>query len=58
MLARKLAFALDAARGIRFLHELTPPRMHRDIKSANLLVAEVRRCFRVLDLVIGSFHFS
>ncbi len=40
--SRKVQFALDAACGIRFLHELRPARIHRDIKSANLLVAEVR----------------
>ena len=39
--SRKVQFALDAACGIRFLHELQPARIHRDIKSANLLVAEV-----------------
>ena len=42
--ARKLSFALDAATGIRILHELQPPRIHRDIKSGNLLVAEVCVC--------------
>eukprot|EP00043_Microstomoeca_roanoka_P030132 m.24815 g.24815 ORF g.24815 m.24815 type:complete len:1318 (-) comp9751_c0_seq1:79-4032(-) len=39
-LARKLGFLLDAARGMSFLHGLHPPRVHGDLKSANLLVAE------------------
>ena len=32
--------ALDGASGLCFLHELQPARVHRDVKSANLLVAE------------------
>jgi serine/threonine protein kinase len=30
--------ALDAARGMNYLHNLTPPIIHRDFKSHNLLV--------------------
>mmetsp|Transcript_32437 Transcript_32437/g.97762 ORF Transcript_32437/g.97762 Transcript_32437/m.97762 type:complete len:300 (-) Transcript_32437:1295-2194(-) len=33
-------FALHAARGMLFLHSRSPPRMHRDLKAANLLVSE------------------
>eukprot|EP00041_Stephanoeca_diplocostata_P027037 m.738299 g.738299 ORF g.738299 m.738299 type:complete len:965 (-) comp23099_c0_seq7:224-3118(-) len=36
---RGLGFAADIASGMEFLHELTPPRMHRDLKAANALVA-------------------
>jgi serine/threonine protein kinase len=36
--ARKLQMALDAARGMLYLHTLTPPVLHRDLKSPNLLV--------------------
>lgn len=36
---RRMRFALDAARGIQFLHSLDPPRIHRDLKCANLLVS-------------------
>ena len=35
----KMRFAVDAAKGMRFLHNLRPPRVHRDLKSANLLVS-------------------
>eukprot|EP00117_Sycon_ciliatum_P028011 scpid16651/ scgid4929/ Probable serine/threonine-protein kinase drkA; Receptor-like kinase 1; Receptor-like kinase A; Vesicle-associated receptor tyrosine kinase-like protein 1 len=36
----KLRFALDAAKGMSFLHGSTPPRIHRDLKSSNLLVSD------------------
>ena len=41
--------ALDAAKGMRFLHSLNPPQIHRDLKSANLLVTENWVC-KVADL--------
>ena len=37
---RKIGFAIDAAKGMAFLHNLNPPRIHRDIKGENLLVSE------------------
>ncbi|XP_065187973.1 uncharacterized protein LOC135818510 [Sycon ciliatum] len=36
----RLRFSLDAARGVRYLHNTSPPRIHRDLKSANLLVSD------------------
>ncbi|XP_065186327.1 uncharacterized protein LOC135817129 [Sycon ciliatum] len=36
----RLRFSLDAARGIKYLHSTSPPRIHRDIKSANMLVSD------------------
>ena len=36
----KLRFAIDAAKGMRFLHSRCPPRIHRDLKSVNLLVSQ------------------
>jgi serine/threonine protein kinase len=36
----QVSFALDAARGMRFLHDLKPPRLHRDLKCQNLLVSD------------------
>ncbi|XP_022159004.1 serine/threonine-protein kinase-like protein CCR4 [Momordica charantia] len=36
---RRIAVALDAARGIQYLHDyLSPPIIHRDIKSSNILL--------------------
>ena len=37
---RQITFCLDAAKGMEFLHSLQPPRIHRDLKSSNLLVSE------------------
>ena len=35
---RRLALALEAAKGMLYLHSRSPPVLHRDLKSANLLV--------------------
>ncbi|XP_065845603.1 dual specificity protein kinase shkA-like [Oscarella lobularis] len=37
---QNIGFCLDSANGMRFLHELNPPRIHRDLKAANLLVSQ------------------
>eukprot|EP00164_Ancoracysta_twista_P006798 GFYU01009536.1.p1 GENE.GFYU01009536.1~~GFYU01009536.1.p1 ORF type:complete len:1251 (-),score=260.36 GFYU01009536.1:274-4026(-) len=39
-LETKLRFLLDIARGMQFLHSSEPPRLHRDLKTANLLVSQ------------------
>ena len=39
----KLQFILDIAEGMKYLHTLQPPRIHRDLKSANLLLSGTRR---------------
>eukprot|EP00045_Choanoeca_perplexa_P018303 m.286233 g.286233 ORF g.286233 m.286233 type:complete len:1184 (+) comp17778_c0_seq16:3812-7363(+) len=49
LLAHRHDIALDAARGMRFLHSQTPARVHRDFKTANLLVTE-RWVTKVADL--------
>ncbi len=36
--ADRVSFALDACQGMAFLHSLKPIRLHRDLKSDNLLV--------------------
>lgn len=38
-LAKKVEFAMDVARGMSCLHAQRPPVIHRDLKSANLLVS-------------------
>lgn len=37
---QKIRFAIDIAKGMKYLHGLQPTRIHRDLKSANLLVSE------------------
>jgi len=42
--ARRLNMALDAAKGMLYLHAHAPPIIHRDLKSPNLLVDKHWRC--------------
>ena len=37
---RRINMALDAAKGMLYLHMCQPPILHRDLKSANLLVSK------------------
>ena len=46
---QQLRFAMDIAKGMRFLHSFEEPRIHRDLKSPNLLVSE-RWVVKVADL--------
>jgi serine/threonine protein kinase len=50
----KLRMALDAARGMNFLHTHTPVIIHRDLKSLNLLVDE-KWCVKVSDFGLSRF---
>ena len=36
--ATKVRVMLDVAHGMQYLHELTPPIMHRDLRSPNVMV--------------------
>ena len=46
---RRVGIALDAAKGMLYLHGHRPPIIHRDLKSPNLLVDKYWRC-KVGDL--------
>ncbi|KAL4857927.1 Serine/threonine-protein kinase CTR1 [Chlorella vulgaris] len=50
--AVRLSLAMDAARGLLYLHTRSPPIIHRDIKSPNLLVDEGWR------LKVADFNLS
>ena len=46
---RRLGMVLDAAKGMQYLHSCSPPLIHRDLKTPNLLVdknyiVKVREC--------------
>ncbi|KRX09626.1 Regulator of chromosome condensation 1/beta-lactamase-inhibitor protein II [Pseudocohnilembus persalinus] len=41
---RRRAIALDAAKGVFYLHKCDPPILHRDLKSLNLLLDDAMRC--------------
>lgn len=36
--ARRLSIAVDTAKAVNYLHKMSPPILHRDIKSANILI--------------------
>ena len=50
--ALTVKFALDVARGMNFLHSLSPPRVHRDLKSDNLLISETN-IVKITDFGLG-----
>ncbi|KAF8093271.1 hypothetical protein N665_0385s0019 [Sinapis alba] len=49
---RRINMALDIARGMNYLHCCSPPIVHRDLKSSNLLVD------RNLTVKVGDFGLS
>ena len=54
---RKIDFAIHAAKGMAFLHNLNPPRIHRDLKGDNLLVSE-SWVVKVADFGLGRLFSS
>jgi serine/threonine protein kinase len=41
---RRISMAADAVRGCLYLHNHSPPIIHRDLKSANLLITQAWTC--------------
>ncbi|XP_065192252.1 uncharacterized protein LOC135823317 [Sycon ciliatum] len=50
----RLRFTLHAARGVRYLHNRDPPMIHRDIKSANMLVSD-KWVVKIADMETARF---
>lgn len=51
----RLKIALDIAKGMEFLHTLTPPLLHRDLKSPNILLD---RCALGSPLLLCQLPFT
>ena len=49
---RRINMALDAAKGMLYLHMCQPPILHRDLKSANLLVSKHWKVKVLLTVVV------
>lgn len=43
--SRRMKVALDAAKGLAFLHGAEMPVIYRDFKTSNILLDAVRCCF-------------
>ncbi|KZV21726.1 hypothetical protein F511_02884 [Dorcoceras hygrometricum] len=54
---RRLRMALDAARGLNYLHTCTPLIVHRDLKSPNLLV-DKNWVVKVCDFGLSRMKYS
>ncbi|GLT45494.1 hypothetical protein SLA2020_193230 [Shorea laevis] len=54
---RRLRMALDAARGMNYLHNCTPMIVHRDLKSPNLLV-DRNWVVKVCDFGLSRMKYS
>ena len=49
---KKIKFSSDVTHGMNFLHSLSPPRVHRDLKSDNLLISETD-VVKIADFGLG-----
>eukprot|EP01017_Pseudomicrothorax_dubius_P033692 TRINITY_DN4534_c0_g1_i1.p1 TRINITY_DN4534_c0_g1~~TRINITY_DN4534_c0_g1_i1.p1 ORF type:complete len:233 (-),score=8.69 TRINITY_DN4534_c0_g1_i1:85-783(-) len=54
----RCTFALDIAQGMFYLHSLSPPVLHRDLKSPNVLIQEELKSDTRLHLKISDFGLS
>lgn len=55
--ATRVQIALDSARGLEYIHEHTVPvYIHRDIKSANILIDQNYHAKVALHLFFTDFH--
>jgi serine/threonine protein kinase len=48
--SHQMQFASDTAQGMAYLHSLTPAIIHRDLKSLNLLVANIGQGARMIKI--------
>ena len=53
----KIQIALDICRGVEYLHHCTPPIIHRDLKSANILLS-ANGVAKVADFGLSTFKPS
>jgi serine/threonine protein kinase len=52
---QRLELARGAAAGMQYLHGLKPPRIHRDLKSPNLLISDSFVCKVGYSLLLSLF---
>eukprot|EP00629_Pelagomonadales_sp_RCC1024_P017280 CAMPEP_0119265972 /NCGR_PEP_ID=MMETSP1329-20130426/4620_1 /TAXON_ID=114041 /ORGANISM="Genus nov. species nov., Strain RCC1024" /LENGTH=595 /DNA_ID=CAMNT_0007265833 /DNA_START=180 /DNA_END=1963 /DNA_ORIENTATION=- len=52
---RAIRFAVELARGMRYLHDCTPPVLHRDLKPANLLL-DASNTIRISDFGLATMR--
>lgn len=56
---QRLKVLLDTASAVNYLHNFTPPIMHRDLKSLNLLLVEpVKDLYTPLQVKLADFGFA
>ena len=55
--AERLRLAMEVATGVHALHQLTPPLLHRDLKSSNCCLDHELRV-KVVDFGLSAFHWE